>query len=91
VNAAEPSATVRAERAVDTARAGAEALERSPGLASRWPRWLRRGPLEMAACIVIAIGIFMMLQPFALVLYTWSFATTLAGVVLFTIVSKFPH
>ena len=56
----------------------------------RWPRWLRRGPLEMAACLVIALGIFMMLQPFALVLYTWSFATTLAGVVLFTIVSKFP-
>ena len=24
-------------------------------------------------CIVIALGIFMMLQPFALMLYTWSF------------------
>ena len=70
---------------------GSEALVGSSGRASKWPRWLRRGPLEMAACIVIAIGIFMMLQPFALVLYTWSFATTLAGVVLFTIVSKFPH
>jgi len=57
---------------------------------SRWPTWLRRGPLEMAACIVIALGIFMMLQPFALELYTWSFATTLAGVLMFTIVSKFP-
>jgi hypothetical protein len=90
MSAAEPSATVRAERAVDTARAGAEALERPPPPASKWPRWLRRGPLEMAACLVIALGIFMMLQPFALVLYTWSFATTLAGVVMFTIVSKFP-
>jgi hypothetical protein len=58
---------------------------------SRWPRWLRRGPLEMAACVVIALGIFMMLQPFALALYTYSFATTLAGVVLFMIVSKFPN
>ena len=55
-----------------------------------WPKWLRRGPLEMLACVVIALGIFMMLQPFALALYTWSFATTLAGVVLFTIVSKLP-
>ena len=55
-----------------------------------WPRWLRRGPLEMAACAVIALGIFMMLQPFALVLYTWSFVTTLAGVAMFTVVSKFP-
>ena len=32
----------------------------------------------------------MMLQPFALVLFTWSFVTTLAGVAMFTIVSKFP-
>jgi hypothetical protein len=57
---------------------------------SRWPRWLRRGPLEMTACIVIALGIFMMLQPFVMMLYTWSFVTTLAGVAMFTIVSKFP-
>ena len=57
---------------------------------SRWPRWLRRGPLEMAACIVIALGIFMMLQPFAMVLYTWSFVTTLAGTALFMAVSKLP-
>ena len=57
---------------------------------SRWPRWLRRGPLEMAACLVIALGIFMMLQPFALVLYTWSFLVTLGGVLMFTVVSKFP-
>ena len=62
----------------------------STSSSSRWPKWLRRGPLEMAACIVIALGIFMMLQPFALVLYTYSFATTLVGVAMFTIVSKFP-
>ena len=54
-------------------------------------KWLRRGPLEMAACIVIALGILMMLQPFALVLYTWSFVTTLFGVALFTVVSKLPR
>ena len=59
-------------------------------MSSRWPKRMRRGPSEMAACIVIALGIFMMLQPFALVLYTWSFVTTLAGVAMFTIVSKFP-
>ena len=61
------------------------------GEGRRWPKWLRRGPMEMAACIVIALGIFMMLQPFALVLFTWSFVTTLAGVAMFTIVSKFPE
>jgi len=71
------------------ARAGSGAAQRSAR--SRWPKWLRRGPLEMAACIVIALGIFMMLQPFALTLYTWSFVTTLFGVAMFTIVSKFPN
>ncbi len=59
--------------------------------ASHWPKWARRGPMEMVACVVIALGIFMMLQPFALVLFTHSFLTTLAGVVMFTIVSKFPQ
>jgi hypothetical protein len=47
--------------------------------------------MEVLACIVIALGVFMMLQPFALVLFTWSFATTLFGTVLFTVVSKFPE
>jgi hypothetical protein len=58
---------------------------------SRWPKWARRGPMELAACIVIALGIAMMLQPFALVLFTYSFVVTLAGVAMFTIVSKFPN
>ncbi|MFM2400239.1 MAG: putative rane protein [Pseudomonadota bacterium] len=57
---------------------------------STWPKYLRRGPMEIVACVIIALGIFMMLQPFALVLFTWSFATTLFGTVMFTIVSKFP-
>ncbi|WP_257165484.1 hypothetical protein [Bradyrhizobium sp. SRS-191] len=57
---------------------------------TRWPRALRRGPMETVATILIAAGVLMLLQPFALVLYTYSFVTTLAGVVMFTIVSKFP-
>ena len=57
---------------------------------SRWPRRFRRGPMEMTACIVITLGILMLLQPFALVLYTWSFVTMLAGTVMFMVVSKFP-
>jgi hypothetical protein len=56
----------------------------------KWPNWARRGPMELVACGVIALGVLMMLQPFALVLFTWSFVTTLAGVLMFTIVSKFP-
>ena len=57
----------------------------------RWPRWLRRGPAEMLATAVITVGVFMLLQPFWLMLYTWSFVTTLAGTALFMVVSKFPH
>ncbi|GLH76262.1 hypothetical protein SSBR45G_11700 [Bradyrhizobium sp. SSBR45G] len=59
-------------------------------VATRWPRVLRRGRMETVATILIAAGVLMLLQPFALVLYTYSFVTTLAGVVMFTIVSKFP-
>lgn len=54
-------------------------------------RLFRRGPWEMAATILIALGVIMLMQPFALVLYSYSFAVTLAGVVMFVIVSKFPE
>ena len=52
--------------------------------------------LELARVALVAVlggalGILMMLQPFALVLFTWSFLTTLAGTLMFTIVSKFPE
>ena len=56
----------------------------------RWPRWLRRGPMELVACALIGCGVVMLLQPFAIELYTYSFVTMLAGTVMFTIVSKFP-
>jgi hypothetical protein len=62
----------------------------TPGRARRWPKLLRRGPMEMIACVIIAAGIVMMLQPVAMVLFTWSFLTTLFGTVMFTVVSKFP-
>ena len=58
---------------------------------SQWPTWLRRNTLELVACAVIGLGIVMLLQPFALVLYTWSFVTMLAGTVMFMVVSKFPQ
>ena len=45
---------------------------------------------EAAATAVIALGVFMLMQPFSLLLYGWSFATTLTGTVMFIVVSKFP-
>lgn len=58
---------------------------------SSWPRLLRRGPMENVATFLIGAGVLMMLQPFVMALFTWSFLTTLAGVVMFTIVTKFPE
>ena len=51
-------------------------------------RVLRRGPLEAIATAIIAAGVIMLMQPFFLALYSWSFATTLFGTVMFIIVSK---
>jgi hypothetical protein len=51
-------------------------------------RMLRRGPLEAIATAIIAAGVVMLMQPFFLTLYSWSFAVTLFGTVMFTIVSK---
>jgi len=54
------------------------------------PRIFRRGPWEWGAIGLIGAGVVMLMQPFLLALYTYSFVTTLAGVVLFIVVSKFP-
>ncbi|MEM7060839.1 MAG: hypothetical protein AAF557_24935 [Pseudomonadota bacterium] len=51
----------------------------------------RRGPWEMLASILIALGVLMLMQPFVLVAYTYSFAVTLIGTVMFIIVSHFPE
>ena len=51
----------------------------------------RRGPWEMVATILIALGVFMLMQSFALWLYTYSFIVTLVGTVMFIIVSHFPE
>jgi hypothetical protein len=49
---------------------------------------LRRGPLEAVASTIIALGVVMLMQPFFLALYSWSFVTTLFGTVMFIVVSK---
>ena len=70
------------------ARLGGEEL---PPEGGGWPRPLRRGPMEMVATILIALGVFMLMQPFALVLFTYSFLVTLVGTVMFIVVSHFPE
>ena len=54
-------------------------------------RRLRRGPWEMVASVLIAIGVVMLMQPFVLWLYSYSFIVTLTGTVMFIVVSHFPE
>ena len=54
-------------------------------------RGFRRGAWEMVASVLIALGVFMLMQPFSLSLYSASFIVTLVGTVMFIIVSHFPE
>ena len=58
--------------------------------ASRFPLWLRRGPCEAVTMGLIGLGVVMLMQPFSLNLYSYSFVTILAGTLGFVIVSHFP-
>ena len=42
-------------------------------------------------CAWIGVGVVMLMQPFFLVAYTYSFLITLVGTVMFIIVSHFPE
>ncbi len=67
----------------------APATPENPVPATR--RLFRRGPWEMAASILIGLGVVMMMQPYVMALFTWSFLVTLTGTVMFIIVSHFPE
>jgi hypothetical protein len=54
-------------------------------------RLFRRTPWERAAIGLIGLGVFMLMQPFALWLYSQSFAVILVGTIGFVIVSHFPE
>ncbi|MDJ0894324.1 MAG: hypothetical protein QNJ92_04220 [Alphaproteobacteria bacterium] len=73
------------------ARAGADRERRGNGRESLLTQFLRRrrGPWENLATAIIAIGVLMLMQPFALSLFTYSFITILTGTVMFVIVSHF--
>jgi len=58
--------------------------------ASGLRRVFRRGPWEMGATALIGAGIVMLMQPFSLALYGYSFVTILAGTLGFVVVSHFP-
>jgi hypothetical protein len=51
----------------------------------------RRGSWEMLASILIGLGVVMLMQPFFLWAFTWSFIVTLIGTVMFIVTSHFPE
>ena len=52
---------------------------------------MRRNAWEMVASVLIALGVFMLMQSFWMVAFTYSFIITLVGTVMFIIVSHFPE
>jgi hypothetical protein len=53
-------------------------------------RWLRRSYSEGAATVLIGLGMAMLVQPFWLALFTWSFSVILVGAIAFVVTSHFP-
>ena len=53
-------------------------------------RIFRRGIWENFSTALILIGVFMLMQPFAMWMYTYSFIVILVGTIGFLITSHFP-
>lgn len=51
---------------------------------------LRRGYGEAASTALIGFGMVMLVQPFSLTAFTWSFPVILAGALAFVVTSHFP-
>ena len=53
-------------------------------------RWLRRSRWEPASMMLIGLGLVMLMQPWSLDVYSYSFAVLLAGVAGYTVAGKLP-
>jgi membrane-bound ClpP family serine protease len=51
----------------------------------------RRGPWENLSTVLIALGVVMLMQPFFMWAFTYSFIVTLTGTVMFIVTSHFPE
>jgi hypothetical protein len=54
------------------------------------PHWLRRAPWERGTAALIGLGLVMLMQPWSLAAYSYSFSVLLAGVVGYSIAGKLP-
>lgn len=73
------------------ARHGHRHEEADPARQKESRRILVRGPWEMAASILIGLGVLMLMQPFFMWAFTYSFIVLLIGTIGFIIVSHFPE
>ena len=53
-------------------------------------KYFRRGFWENLSTAIILVGVFMLLQPFHILLYSYSFIVILVGTIGFIITSHFP-
>lgn len=51
-------------------------------------RWFTRSRWEPASIALIGLGLAMLMQPWSLEIYSWSFAVLLAGVAGYTVAGK---
>ena len=68
-----------------------ESASERPVVRSRLGRLFRRGPWELAAMLLIGLGVVMLMQPVSLWLYGQSFLVILVGTLGFVVVSHFPE
>jgi len=69
---------------------GASDAHHAAGFISGLLRFRRRS-WEMVATILLGLGVFMLMQPFVMWAFTYSFITTLVGTIMFIVVSHFPE
>lgn len=54
-------------------------------------RFFKKGPWENLSTVIIALGVFMLMQPFSKWAFGYSFTVLLVGFVSFTVGSHFPE
>jgi hypothetical protein len=55
------------------------------------PRWLRRAPWEHSTSALIGLGLVMLMQPWSMEAYSYSFIVLLTGVIGYSVAGKLPQ
>jgi hypothetical protein len=66
-------------------------IKTEPAARKPTPVWLRRGLWEPLTLALIGLGLVMLMQPFAKIVFTYSFIVLLAGVAGYSVAGKLPE